>query len=142
MATMFWIWMAAAVVLLIAELLTTTMFVINFAVGALVAGIYAQFAPDAYYWQLGIFAAVSMICLPFTRRFANRISRPAPEKANVDRMIGQVALVIEAIDPDLDGKVRFGGETWVAQATEAIPVDTKVQIVGIHGTKVSVQRLT
>jgi len=142
MATMFWIWMATAAIFLIAELVTPTMIMINFAVGALVAGIYAQFVPGAYYWQLGIFAAVSIICLPFTRRFANRISRPAPERSNVDRMLGQVALVTEPIDPDLGGKVRFEGEVWVARATEPIAAETKVRITGIHGTKVTVERLS
>lgn len=142
MPTMFWIWMAAAVVFLIIEMMTPTMIFICFMVGAAGAGVYAIGEPESYYWQLGIFVILSVVLLPFTRMFAKRISRPSPEKSNVDRMIGQVALVIEAIDPDLGGKVRFEGETWVARAEEAIEPQTKVRIVAITGTKVKVEKLS
>jgi len=140
MATMFWIWMAAAVVFLIIELLTPTLLMVNFAVGAFVAGVYAQFVPESYYWQFGIFAVVSIVCIPLTRRFAARISKPEPEKANVDRMIGRIALVEQAIDPDVGGKVKFEGEIWVAGADEKIETNAKVRIVGVSGTRVKVER--
>lgn len=142
MSTMFWIWMAAAVVFLIIELLTPTMIVINFAFGAFVAAIVAEFFPEAYYWQFGIFAVVSIMGIPLTRRFANRISKPSPELSNVDRMIGQTALVTQAIDPDNGGKVKFEGETWAATADEAIEAETKVRIVKVSGTRVRVERVS
>jgi membrane protein implicated in regulation of membrane protease activity len=142
MSTMFWIWMAAAVVFLIIELLTPTMIVINFAFGAFVAAVVSEFFPEAYYWQFGIFAVLSIVGIPLTRRFANRISKPAPELSNVDRMIGRSALVIEAIDPAQGGKVKFEGETWVAQADEPIEADTRVRIVQVSGTHVKVERET
>jgi inner membrane protein len=141
MPTMFWIWMAAAVVFLIIELVSPTMIFICFVVGSAVAGIYAIGSPDSVLWQFGIFAGVSVVLLPFTRKLAKRISKPSPQISNVDRMIGQVALVTQAIDPDLGGKVRFEGETWVATASEPLSADTKVRIVGLSGTRVRVEKL-
>lgn len=141
METLFWIWMAVAGVFLIIELMTPTLIFICFAVGAIVAAVFAQFWPDAHYWQVAIFAVLSTVLIPFTRRFAKKISKPAPELSNVDRMIGQVALVTEAIDPDLGGKVKFEGEIWVAKAVEAITENTKVRIKAVSGTKVIVERL-
>jgi membrane protein implicated in regulation of membrane protease activity len=134
--------MVAAVVFLIIELATPTMIFLSFVVGAAGAGIYAIGEPESYYWQFGIFVILSVIVLPFMRMLARKISRPSAEVSNVDRMIGQVALVIEPIDPDLGGKVRFEGETWVARAEEAIEPQTKVRIVSISGTKVLVEKLS
>lgn len=141
MSTMFWIWMAAAGIFLIIELMTPTLLAICFVVGAIVAGIVAQFWPEAYYWQLAIFAVLSSLFIPFTRRFARKISTEAPELSNVDRMIDQVALVTAAIDPDLGGKVLFEGETWIAKADTAIEKNVKVRIKSVSGTKVIVEPL-
>ena len=142
MPTMFWIWMAAAGVFLIIELMTPTMIFICFVVGATGAGVYSIGEPESYYWQMGIFILLSVVLLPFTRMMAKKITRPAPEVSNVDRMIGQVALVTEAIDPDLGGKVQFEGEIWVAKAEEAIEAQAKVKIVSIAGTKVMVEKMS
>ncbi|RKX24813.1 MAG: hypothetical protein DRP45_07350 [Candidatus Zixiibacteriota bacterium] len=143
METMFWIWMAAAAVFLIIEMSSPTLIFLCFVVGSVAAGIYAQVGPEeSYYWQIGIFAIVSLVLLPFTRKFAKKISKPAPELSNVDRMIGQTALVTEKIDPDLGGRVQFEGESWVAKADEVIEEDTKVRIVKISGTRVIVEKLT
>ena len=141
METMFWIWMAAAGVFLIIELMTPSMIFICFVVGAIAAALLAQLWPESYYWQVAMFAILSALLIPFTRRFAKKISQPAPELSNVDRMIGQVALVTQAIDPDLGGKIQFEGEVWVARADTAIAENTKVKINTVAGTKVMVERL-
>ncbi len=142
MPTMFWIWMAAAVAFLLIELMTPTMIFICFVVGAAGAGVYAIGEPESYYWQMGIFLILSVVLLPFTRMAAKKISKPSPEVSNVDRMIGQIALVTEPIDPDLGGKVKFEGEVWVARSEESIEAQTKVRIVSIAGTKVIVERVS
>jgi membrane protein implicated in regulation of membrane protease activity len=141
METLFWIWLAAAGVFLIVELATPTMIFICFVVGAVAAAVIAQFWPEAYYWQGAIFAVLSAVLIPFTRRFAKKISKDPPELSNVDRMIGQVALVTEAVDPDLGGKVKFEGEVWIARAERTIAANTKVRIKSVAGTKVIVEPL-
>ena len=60
---MFWIWLAAAVVFLIIELLSPTFFFICFTAGAVVSGVFSYFYPEAYYWQIGIFIVVSLALL-------------------------------------------------------------------------------
>lgn len=136
---MFWIWMAAAVVFLIIELLTPTLIFISFALAAGIAGVYAEFYPQEYYWQIGIFIVGILLVLPVSRRVAKRLLKPADD-SNVDAMIGKTALVTSTIDPDNGGKVRFEGEVWQAQADERIEENVKVRIVGVTGTRVRVQR--
>lgn len=141
METMFWIWMAAAVIFLIIELLSPSLFFVSFAVAAGISGVYAQFYPQEYYWQIGIFVIGILITLPLTRRFAKRITKPAPSESNVDALIGKIGLVVSPIDPDTGGKIRYEGETWQAQADEPIEQNAKVRIVEVIGARVRVRRV-
>ncbi len=141
MTTMFWIWMAAVVVFLILELMTPTLVFACFVVGAVLSGIYSYFYPEAYYWQLGLFIGVAVVLLPLTRTLAKKITKPSPQKSNVDALIGKVALVTKGIDPDLGGQVRIEGEVWVASAQEKIEENVKVKVVTFSGTKVHVEKV-
>ena len=141
MSTMFWIWIAAAVVFLIVELITPSLIFVCFVAGAACAGLYGQFAPESYYVQIAIFLVVSLTLLPFTRKLASKITKPSPQISNVDRMIGQVATVTKKIDPDLGGQVRYEGEIWAAEAGELIEEQTKVRILLVTGTRVRVEKL-
>ena len=140
MTSMFWIWMAAAVIFLIIELLAPSFFFICFTAGALASGLYANFYPESYYWQIGIFIVITVILLPLSRKVAKKITKPSPTESNVDAMIGKVGLVTAAIDPDLAGKIRYEGEIWQALATEPIELNAKVKIISVSGTKVHVER--
>ena len=76
METMFWIWMAAAAVFVIVEQFAPTLVFLSFAVAAAVSGIYAQFKPEEFYWQIGIFIMVTVVVFPLSRKFAKRITKP------------------------------------------------------------------
>jgi len=141
MSTMFWIWAAAVVVFLILELMTPTLVFASFVVASLSAGIYAWFYPESYYWQIGIFIAVAVIVLPATRTLARKITKESPQKSNVDALIGKVALVTRAIDPDLGGQVKIGGEVWRARATEPIGEGVKVVVDSVEGAHVHVKQI-
>ena len=141
MSTIFWVWMSAAVVFLIIELVSPTLVFACFVAGAVSSGVYSLFFPEGYYIQIGIFVVVSVVLLPLTRRLAEKITKPSPQITNVDRMIGEVALVTKAIDPDTGGQVRFEGEVWGARAGEPIEVNAKVRIVSLSGTRVHVEKL-
>ena len=141
METMFWIWLAAAVVFLILELATPTLIFACFVAGSIASGVFSFFYPEAYYWQIGIFLIISTVLLPLTRALAKKITRESPQKSNVDALIGKVALVTKAIDPDLGGQVQIEGEIWVANADEAIEENAKVKVVSFSGTKAHVERI-
>ncbi len=142
MESIVWIWMAAAVIFLIIELATPTLIFICFVAAAVISGIYSFFAPESFYWQIGIFVAVSVVLLPLTRKFAKKISHDSPQLSNIDALIDQVALVTKAIDPDLGGQVRIEGEIWNAVAPEPIAENSKVKVISVTGTKVLVEKLS
>jgi len=142
MSTMFWVWMTAAVVFLIMELMSPTFIFACFVAGSLVAGVYSYLYPGAYYWQVGIFLVITLGLLPLTRSLARKITKESPQKSNIDALIGKVALVTKAVDPDLGGQVKIEGEIWLARADVPVAVNEKVRIVGVSGTKVHVEKLT
>ena len=141
MSTMFWIWAAAMIVFLILELMTPTFVFACFVAASLVAGIFAFFSPDAYYWQIGIFVTVAVVLLPLTRKLAGKITKPSPQKSNVDALIDKVALVTKSIDPDLGGQVKIEGEVWTARANEPVEEGEKVRVIKVSGAKVHVEKL-
>lgn len=141
MPTMFWIWMAVAVIFLIIELSSPTFFFISCVIGAVASGMYALASPEAYYWQVGIFLVLTAALLPPMRLLAKKFTKDPPQLSNVDRMIGQRALVIQAIDTDGVGKVRFEGEIWNAVADTAIEEGAHVIIESIAGVKVHVKKI-
>ncbi len=142
MSTMFWVWVTAAVVFLILELVSPTFIFACFVLGSMIAGVYSYFYPESYYWQVGIFIVLTVGLLPLTRTLARKITKESPQKSNIDALIDKVALVTKAIDPDLGGQVKIEGEIWLARADEFISENEKVIIVSISGTKVHVEKLT
>lgn len=140
MPTLFWIWMALAVVFLIIELTTPTMIFFSFVGGSVAAGILTIFYPEAYYWQIGVFLIVSAILIPMLRRFAGKITRESAAKSNVDRMIGDTARVTKAISAGDSGQVQHEGEVWLASADEDLAVGDHVTIESVTGVRLHVKR--
>ena len=142
MENIVWIWLLAAVVFLILELLTPTLVFACFVVAAIGSGIYSFISPDGYYWQIGIFVLIAVILLPLTRKAAKKITKPSPQASNIDALIGKVVPVTQKIDADLGGQVRIEGEFWRAEAKEEIAEGDKVKVISVSGTKVHVKRIS
>lgn len=126
------IWLIAAFVLVIVELLTAGFGVICFAIGALFSALVAFFGVNIV-WQLVVFAVASVLCFIFLRpvmiRLLERKSKDV--KTNADALIGKVAIVSETIDFEKNtGRVAVDGDDWKAVSTEGvIKKGEKVEIV-------------
>jgi membrane protein implicated in regulation of membrane protease activity len=140
METMFWIWMAAALLFLIVEIGLPGLVFACFATGAVGAAFYAQAAPDSYLMQTAIFAVISIVLVPLTRKFAKKISSDSAQKSNVDALINKPAIVIKAIDPlEGAGQVRIQGEIWSAQSDSSISDGSKVTVISVDGNSLKVR---
>ena len=139
MSGIFWIWLAAAVVFLIIELVTPTLIFVCFFAGALASGVYSYFSPDQYYWQIGIFVIVSVALLPPTRMLAKKMEKPSAQKSNVDALVGKTGLVKKSIDPDDGGQVQIGGEIWIASADSTIEEGARIKVLSVSGTRLKVE---
>jgi len=128
------IWLIAAIVLVIIELLTAGFGVICFAVGALFSALAAFLGVDSLVWQLLIFALASVLCFIFLRpvvlRFLDKKSKDV--KTNADALIGKAAIVSETIDSSANqGRVAVDGDDWKAVSADGSVINKgeKVEIV-------------
>lgn len=128
------IWLIAAIVLVIIELLTSGFGVICFAVGALFSALAAFLGVDSLVWQLLIFAVASVLCFIFLRpvvlRFLDKKSKDV--KTNADALIGKMAIVSETIDSSANqGRVAVDGDDWKAVSADGSVINKgeKVEIV-------------
>jgi len=131
----FWIWLIAAAMLYVGEMLTTTFFILPFAFGATIA-LLAQLLGADPWIQWALFVIVSVLCLVFIRPLFKRLtSKAEPEQAGVDRLIGMTGVIIEGTAPSGGNRARVAGEVWNV-ATENgsyLTVGTAVRVLRVDG---------
>ena len=138
------IWLGIVALFLVIEAATVGLTTIWFAGGALIAAIAAWIgAGEAVQWIL--FIAVSLVLLIFARPVAVRYMNKDVEKTNVERLMGQKAVVIQEIDNlNQTGLVRVGDVEWMARTKSddvQIPDKAVVVIKEVQGVKLIVEEV-
>ncbi|MER7444254.1 NfeD family protein [Micromonospora avicenniae] len=132
------LWIVLGVLLAVAEVFTTTLFLIMFAAGAFAAaGAAALGAPTLV--QALVFAAVSALTLTVVRPVIKRHRRSALESGEqpfgVEAIEGATALVLERVDAE-HGLVKIDGELWTARsydATQSFDAGRRVRVIKVRG---------
>src|SRR2546430_5947859 len=95
------VWLVAALLLFVAEILAPGFWLLSVAVGCVLAGAVALVVPGVLAPALS-FAAGTLLSLAGIRPFLlKRLHPPGREiKTNVDALVGRVGVVSERIDPD------------------------------------------
>ncbi len=137
------IWLAAGVLLAIAELFTLDFVLIMLAAGAFAAAL-AGLADVSIPIQVLVFALVSAAGLGAVRpAIKRRLHRGAdPAVMGVDAIEGSEATVIEQI-AEGRGMVKIGGELWSARpydVTQVIEAGVQVRVVEVRGATALVWR--
>lgn len=125
------------------EAATFQLISIWFAVGAL-AALLTQTLGAQLLVQLLVFAVVSALMLALVRPMTRHLLRPKGARTNADRILGEMALVTEAIDNAHSlGAVKVFGQIWSARSADGaeIPAGEKVRICSISGVKAIVERV-
>ena len=123
------LWLIVTVGLVILEASTYQLVAIWFAIGGLFALIASVLALGGFQGQLAVFTIVSLAALIGTRPFIKKLLTVKKTPTNADRIIGQQALVLQAISPLKKGRVRVSGLDWSASAGEEIPAGAIVEII-------------
>ena len=140
---MWWIWMAMATILLIAEIFTAGFFLLWFSIGAAAAGILDMLGVGRPA-QLIVFILASGILFVFGRRFAERVTDNQPPGIGADRFVEKEGVVVEEINNHVGkGRIVVDSDEWraVSEDGEIIEKDTIVKVVRIDGTKTVVKPL-
>ena len=139
------LWIVLGVVLVVAEIFTTTLLLVMFGIGAFAAaGAAALGAPVAL--QALVFAVVSALTLMFARPTIKRHSRSASASGErpfgIEAIEGSTGLVLERVDAD-NGMVKIDGELWTARsydATQVFAPGERVRVIQIRGATALVWR--
>jgi membrane protein implicated in regulation of membrane protease activity len=131
------VWLIAAVVLGVGEIVSLSFFLAPFAGGALVAALVsAAGLGTAGSWA--VFLLVSLLLLAGLRPLARaHLRKPGQLRTGTQALIGSQAVVLERIANDEGvGCVRLGGEVWTARAyddDEVFEPGARVQVIEIRG---------
>lgn len=134
------IWLAALIILAIAEAATVGLVCIWFAGGALVALIAAGVGAPLWL-QITLFLVASGLLLALLRPIMRKVVMPQKTATNADRHLGKTALVTEEINNLQEtGAVKLDGVIWTARAEndQVIPVGTVIKVLRMEGVKVYV----
>lgn len=114
------LWLTAFLVFAVVEMLTLDLFFIMLGGGAL-AGLIADFTGADLWLQIVSFCVVSLLMIGFVRPVALRhLHRgPADQRSNIERLIGESALVMEAVSAS-GGLVKIGGDVWSARSETGV----------------------
>jgi membrane protein implicated in regulation of membrane protease activity len=128
-------WLIATGVLVIAEVLTTSLVFAMIAGGTAAAAVVGALGAGPAL-QVGAFAVVSLALVGLVRPVARRHLRmPASIRTGVAALIGAEAEVLESVDTH-DGRVKLAGEVWSARSYDpgaVHDVGTVVRVVEISG---------
>jgi membrane protein implicated in regulation of membrane protease activity len=140
-AVEWWMWLAGGLVLLVIELATPSgFFVMFFGLGAITVGVLqgmGLLTTAVPQWFL--FTALSVIyLLLFRGRMQKGIDRPP---ANIDTLVGELAVPRERILPGMVGRVDLRGALWSARndAAALIEPGQRCRVTAVDGLTIYVQ---
>ncbi|GAA0804355.1 NfeD family protein [Spirilliplanes yamanashiensis] len=139
------LWVVLGVVLVVAEIFTTTLFLVMFAAGAFAAAAAAGLgAPVAV--QAIVFAVVSALSVavvrPVIRRHRQDELTGGDTPFGLAAIEGSEALVLDQVDAD-HGMVKIDGEVWTARSfdgTEVYAPGEHVRVIKVRGATALVWR--
>jgi membrane protein implicated in regulation of membrane protease activity len=130
------LWLIAAVVLAVAEVLNLSFFLFPFAIGAAGAAV-AELAGAGTPVAVVVFALLTAVSFGIVRPIAKRHVRTPPAiRTGTAALIGKPAVVLERIaNDDASGTVRIEGEVWTARSYDdrTIEPGTRVEVIEIRG---------
>ena len=137
------IWFIAAAVLVLAELLVTTFFMLPFAIGAFFAGIVSLIT-DSQDIQLGTFVVFSIVGVYISVKIFGPRKQKKEEPTNfsegVNKYIGTTFVTTDEIDIYEPTLQHVYGDDWqVVSVDRRIVPGTEVKVVSVNGTKLEVQ---
>ena len=139
---MWWMWILAALVCGIVEVMAVSFVFLMLAIGALAAGIAGALGASLAV-QMIIFVVVAVALLFVVRPFlTGRVERSTPDvRTNADALIGRTGYVTEIVG-ERNGRIQFSGGEWSARTEgPSIPVGVEVRVERIDGATAVVSAL-
>ena len=140
---MWLIWLIAAGIFFIIEILTVGFLIFWLGIGAIFAMI-TSFFTDNLIIQTTVFVISSAILIPLTKPFVDKFTKKDIVPTNSYSLLNKKGIVLKDIN-SLEGKglVKVNGETWSAKSEDdsIILKDSEVEVLAIDGVKLIVKKV-
>lgn len=137
-----WVWLIAAAILGIAELVVPGVYLIWIGLAALITGIATLLLPLPIALQFMLFAVMALGAVYAGRRYLaqNPIISDDPQLNDRNaRLVGAIVTAVEPID-STQGRVKVGDSVWSARGADAA-VGDRLRVTGNAGGVLLVERL-
>ncbi|MDY4573993.1 MAG: NfeD family protein [Intestinibacter sp.] len=136
-------WLIVAIIFGVGELMTTSLTLIWFSIGALIVMLISIFI-ESILWQVVVFAVISITLLVIATKYLVDRDREVKYNTNLQGIISQKAIVVEDIEPYESGVVKLNGEEWTAVSKDELKIEKGkvVEIIEIEGVKLIVREVT
>ena len=139
---MWLIWLIAAGIFFIFEIITTGFLIFWLGIGATL-GMICSFFTDNMAIQIGVFVVSSITLIFLTRPIIDKFVTKKTIPTNTYSLIGKLGIVVADINGiNSTGQVKLNGEIWSAKSQVddlIIPKDTEVEVIDIVGVKLVVK---
>ncbi|MGN0847454.1 MAG: NfeD family protein [Kiritimatiellia bacterium] len=138
-----WLWLYAGVGLMLMEIMTSGFVVFFFGLAAVTVGALLF----AFEWsmtvQVVLFTVLSILYLVTLRRYVKSVflGDTAETQSIQSEYVGRVGKVVEAIRPDVPGRILLGDAEWAATAKDRIEPGAEVRVVDQRNLTLSVETL-
>ena len=136
------IWLIIAILFAIAEIMTTTLTLIWFSIGAVIL-IFLSSIIDSILIQIIIFTIISTAMLIIATKKFIKEDKNYKYNTNLQAIINKRCIVKETIYPNKVGIVVIEGESWsaISYNNEQIDQNEAVEVIKIEGVKVIVKKV-
>lgn len=127
-----WIWLYVGAFLMLAELASPGFVIFFFGLGAAtVAGTKWLVPGLSLSWQLALFSIFSVFYLIVLRKWVKNVfmGDTAETQKIASEYVGRVGKVVEAIRPEVPGRIMLGDAEWSASSAVAIAPGATVKVV-------------
>ncbi|MBG6241064.1 MAG: NfeD family protein [Candidatus Symbiopectobacterium sp. Dall1.0] len=139
-----WVWLSLGGLLLAAEMLGASGYLLWSGVSAVIIGLLTWVLPLPWAWQGTLFAVLTIIIALlwwyWLRSRSRRVADATLLNQRSRQLIGVRATVTEAVVDGI-GRARIGDSTWRIKTDEALPVGTTVEVIAVDGITLHVRAL-
>ena len=138
-----WGWLAIGMVLAVAEMAIPGVFLIWLSGAAIITGLLTWLLPIGVPLQIVIFAVLAIVSVFTGRRYLRSNPVEGADPLMNDRgarLIGETAVVTEAIVPGSTGRVKQGDSEWLAKGPQA-ELGARMRITGHDGVVLIVEHM-
>lgn len=138
-------WWLLALVLIGVELMLPGYFMLWIGIAAAAMGLLLMFLPElSFLGQSVLFTALTLVSCFVYWRFVRPAANAPSDQPQLNRRAEQYVgrrYVLDTAIVNGRGKVKVGDSPWLAEGPD-LPVGTEVEVVGVDGTTLKVQKAT